>query len=47
MRFVVLAIVELDDIFIDDQFKQLRLHISAKVTSKSLHDLEELGQLKK
>jgi hypothetical protein len=43
VRFIILAIVEFDDTFLDDWFKQLREHVSAKVTSESLHDPEELG----
>jgi hypothetical protein len=40
---VVLAIVEFDNIFLNDKFKQLREHVSAKVASEGLHDPKELG----
>jgi hypothetical protein len=45
VRLVVLAVVEFDNIFLNDQFKQSREYISAEVASESLHDPEELGQL--
>jgi hypothetical protein len=47
LRLVVLAVVEFDDVFLNDQFKQSRENISAEVASESLHDPEELGQLQK
>jgi hypothetical protein len=47
VRLVVLAIVEFDNVFLDDKFKQLREYISAEVASEGLHDLKELGQLQK
>jgi hypothetical protein len=45
VRLVVLAVVEFDDVFLNDQFKQSRENISAQVASESLDDPEELGQL--
>jgi hypothetical protein len=47
VRLVVLTVVEFDDVFLNDQFKQPRENISTEVASESLHDLEELGQLQK
>jgi hypothetical protein len=47
VRLVVLVVVEFDDVFLNDQFKQPRENISTEVASESLHDLEELGQLQK
>jgi hypothetical protein len=41
--FIILVVVKFDDIFLDDELKQSREHISTKVTSESLHDPEELG----
>jgi hypothetical protein len=43
VRLVVLAVVEFDDVFLHDQFKQSRENISTEVASESLHDPEELA----
>jgi hypothetical protein len=47
VRLVVLAIVEFDNVFLDDKFKQSREYIGAKVASEGFHDPKELGQLQK
>jgi hypothetical protein len=47
VRLTVLAVIEFDDVFFDNQFKQLCENISIEVTYESLHNPEELGQLQK
>jgi hypothetical protein len=47
VRLVVLVVVEFDDVFINNQFKQPHENINAEVASESLHNPKELGQLQK
>jgi hypothetical protein len=44
---IVLVIVEFDNVFLDDEFKQLREYVSAESAYEGLHDPKELGQLQK
>jgi hypothetical protein len=42
VRFVVMTIVEFDDIWLNDQLEQLCEYISTKVAPKGLHNPEKL-----
>jgi hypothetical protein len=47
VRLVVLAIVEFDDVFLNDKFKQSREYVITEIASEGLHDPKELGQFQK
>jgi hypothetical protein len=47
VHLIVLAIVEFDNVFLDDKFKQSRENVSAESAREGLHDQKELGQLQK
>jgi hypothetical protein len=42
VRLVVLAIVEFDNVFLDDKFKQSREYVSTEIVSEGLHDQKNL-----
>jgi hypothetical protein len=44
VRLIILTIVELENVFFDDKFKQAGEYISAESTSKGLHDPKELRE---
>jgi hypothetical protein len=44
VRLVVLTIVELENVFFDNKFKQAGEYISAESASEGLHDPKELRE---
>jgi hypothetical protein len=47
VRLVVLTIVELENVFFDNKFKQVGEYVSAESASEGLHDPKKLREFQK